>query len=144
MGAYTDEDWNLYAAAGDALNAEDRSSFAAIRAAAPHLDWTGHDRRARALFDEVPYAEQGPDPTWAKLGIGVNPGAPLVPLAANEISRCSTCKALVYWSQTRAGEPCPYDVLPGGYGSAVSHFATCKDAKAHSRKPAGSSRKKAA
>jgi hypothetical protein len=44
--------------------------------------------------------------------------------------RCRSCGAPVEWRKTPAGKWCPYDA-----GTDTSHFQTCPQAKAWSKKP---------
>lgn len=55
-----------YDQAADLLTAGDAAGYQALRAAAPELDWRGHDRRAALLAGQTA-AELGPDPYFVEM-----------------------------------------------------------------------------
>ncbi len=57
---------------------------------------------------------------------------PLPVAPAGTQARCRSCQTPVVWGETFAGKRCPYDVAAQG-AATVSHFATCPNAKSHSK-----------
>ncbi len=55
------------------------------------------------------------------------------PDATPTIQFCRSCGAPIWWGLTRNGKPCPYDIVDGE-PTETSHFTTCPDAKAWTRK----------
>jgi len=49
---------------------------------------------------------------------------------------CRSCGADVYWGVTEQGKRCPYNVDADGQATTESHFRTCPQAGAWSRKSA--------
>jgi len=46
---------------------------------------------------------------------------------------CRSCGALIWWGKTSSGKDCPFDVKDGAR-TAVSHFATCPQARTWTRR----------
>ena len=53
--------------------------------------------------------------------------------AQARIEHCRSCNALIWWGRTRAGKFNPFDVVDGAR-TAVTHFSTCPQSQAWSRK----------
>ena len=51
------------------------------------------------------------------------------------VHECRSCHAPVYWGFTEKGKRCPYDVVDGT-ATRTSHFTTCPQAQAWSKKGA--------
>jgi hypothetical protein len=49
-------------------------------------------------------------------GVEINHGA--------RVERCKACGALIWFGRTKAGRPCPFDIVDGEH-TAVTHFSTC-------------------
>lgn len=120
------DDWTIYDQAADAITAGQFDIYAAIRAAAPALDWTGHDRRM-ALARGASIAQLGPDPTLLPHSHHRTIDRELAlirpVLGKREIRRCK-CGAQVWYPPAQRA---PYDVIDGR-GSAINHFVTCPNA----------------
>lgn len=63
--------------------------------------------------------------TGLELKVEVDPHAPL--------ERCRSCGQWVWWGKTARGKANPFDVT-NGVRTKVTHFSTCPDAKAWSKK----------
>jgi hypothetical protein len=61
-------------------------------------------------------------------GVQVDDSAP--------IKRCSACGAELWFGRTKAGKPCPFDVVDG-QKTTVTHFSTCPQVRQFERRRAG-------
>jgi len=48
-------------------------------------------------------------------------------------NHCRSCGALIWWGLSKAGKPCPFNVVDGER-TEVSHFTTCPDASRWSKR----------
>lgn len=117
-------DAEIYTQAADALTASNLDIYEAIKAAAPGLDWTGHDRRA-ALARGATLQTLGADPALQHLTAYV---PRTIDLKAHHIKPCAGCGALIYWSLHHQ-KAHPFDVDGEGRGTSTSHFQTCPNAE---------------
>lgn len=44
------------------------------------------------------------------------------------IQRCRVCPAEIWFGRTKAGKPCPFDVVNGAR-TAITHFSTCPNVR---------------
>ena len=134
----------IYQAAADALTDGNLATYQDLRAQYDGLGgWAGHDQRAARLAGHAyagvtldlggpdapvrPELEaQDPDPLLVD---HLAPARRPAPIPVEKLDRCKKCKTVISWSETDEGNPSPYNVLPGGYGTRKSHVDTCPNAK---------------
>ena len=52
------------------------------------------------------------------------------------VQHCKACNALIWFGRTKAGRPCPFDVVDGAR-TTVTHFSTCPEVRQFERKRGG-------